>query len=92
MNTQVIFNIDKKLKEKAMRKSRSEGIAFSSVLKLATKAFVEGDLDVRIAPRRELNDKTKKIIERALKNIKNKKDISPGFDNAKDAIAYLKAL
>lgn len=92
MNTQVIFNIDKKLKEKAMKKSRSEGIAFSSILKLATKAFVEGDLDVRMAPSRELNDKTKKVLERALKNIKNKKDISPGFDNAKDAITYLKAL
>lgn len=92
MNTQVIFNIDKKLKEKAMKKSRREGVAFSSVLKLATKAFVEGDLDVRMTPRRELNDKTKKILEKELKEIKEGKNISLGFDNAKDAIAYLKAL
>jgi antitoxin component of RelBE/YafQ-DinJ toxin-antitoxin module len=92
MNTQVIFNLDKKLKEKAMKKSRSEGVAFSSVLKLATKAFVEGDLDVRMIPKKELNEKTKKIIEKALKNIKEGKNLSPSFDNAKDAIAYLKAL
>jgi len=92
MNTQVIFKIDKKLKERAMKKSRSEGVAFSSVLKLATKAFVDGDLDVRMAPRRELNEKTKKIIEKELKEIREGKNISPGFDNAKDAIAYLKAL
>lgn len=92
MNTQVIFKIDKKLKEKAMRKSRNEGIAFSSVLKLATKAFVKGDLGISIAPKRELNEKTKKILERALKNIKEGKNISPGFNNAKDAIVYLRSI
>ncbi len=92
MNTQVIFNIDKCLKEQAMKKARAEGVPFSSVLKFATKAFVEGDFSIGIVGRPVLNDKTRKMLEKALKNIKDKKDLSPRFDNAKDAIAYLRAL
>ena len=92
MNTQVIFKLDKSLKEKAMKKARAEGVPFASVLKFATKAFVDGDFSIGIVERPVLNDKTRKIIDRALKNIKAGKNLSPGFDNAKDAIAYLRAL
>ncbi len=92
MNTQVIFNLDKSLKEMAMKKARAEGVPFSSVLKFATKAFVEGDFSIGMVERPVLNDKTRKMLEKALKNIKDKKDLSPRFDNAKDAIAYLSAL
>ena len=91
MNTQVIFKLDKSLKEIAMKKARAEGVPFASVLKFATKAFVEGDFSIGIVERPVLNDKTRKIIDSALKNIKAGKNLSPGFDNAKDAIAYLRA-
>ena len=47
MTTQVIFKIDKKLKERAMKRAENEGLPFASVLKLATKAYVEGDLTIR---------------------------------------------
>lgn len=92
MTTQVIFKIDKKLKEKAMKKARAEGIPFSSVLTLATKSFVEGDLNVEIVQRPVLNAKTRKILDRALMDIKEGKNLSPAFTNTKDAITYLKAL
>ena len=75
-----------------MKKARAEGVPFASVLKFATKAFVDGDFSIGIVERPVLNDKTRKIIDRALKNIKAGKNLSPGFDNAKDAIAYLRAL
>lgn len=41
MNTKVIFNIDKKLKVKAMQKAGRQGLTLSSVLNLATQAYVD---------------------------------------------------
>ncbi len=92
MTTQVIFKIDSKLKEQAMKKAQKEGVAFSSVLQHATKAFVEGKLNVELVAHPPFNARTKKIIDQALKEIKEGKNLSPAFDNAKDAIAYLKSL
>lgn len=46
MVEQVIFKIDKKLKERAMKKAKREGIAFSAVLKSATQAYVENEFEV----------------------------------------------
>ncbi|MSR87664.1 MAG: hypothetical protein EXS69_00630 [Candidatus Zambryskibacteria bacterium] len=46
MVEQVIFKIDKKLKEQAMKKAKREGIAFSAVLKSATQAYVEDEFEV----------------------------------------------
>ena len=92
MNTQVIFKMDKKLKEKAMKKARAEGIPFSAVLTLATKSFVEGGLAIEAVQRQVLNDKTRKILDSALKNIRLGKNLSPQFTNMKDMDAYLNAL
>lgn len=43
---QVIFKIDKRIKEKAMRKAKSEGLAFSDVLKSATRAYIDNEFEV----------------------------------------------
>ena len=91
MNTQVIFKMDKKLKEKAMKKARAEGIPFSSVLTLATKSFVDGGLAIEAVQRPTLNDKTRKVLERALKDIKEGTNLSPRFKSAKEMIAHLNA-
>lgn len=92
MTTQVIFKIDKKLKDKAMAKAQNQGIAFASVLKLATKAFVDGNFNVGLIINEEFNLPTKKMLTREIKDIKNNRNLSPAFHNAKDAIAYLKKL
>lgn len=92
MITQVIFKMDKKLKERAMKKARAEGVPFSSVLTLATKSFLDGGLSIEAIQRPVINDRTRKMLDCALKDIKAKKNLPPAFDNAKDAIAYLEAL
>lgn len=46
MTTKVLFAIDKKLKEAAMKKARRQGLTYSAVLKLATRAYVDDDLKV----------------------------------------------
>lgn len=91
MTTQVTFKIDKKLKDLAMKKAQNEGLPFGALLKLATKAFVEGTLDIGLVKREEFNAKTRRDINKALKDLKEGKNFSPGFTNAKDAIAYLKS-
>jgi len=91
MTTQVIFNIDKKLKIKAMKKAQSEGLPFGAILKLATKAFVEGTFDVGLISNEEFNPSTRKSVDKALRDIKENKNLSPRFSSTKEAIAYLKS-
>lgn len=91
MITQVIFNIDQKLKGHAMKKARSEGMPFASVLKLATKAYVDGEFDIGIISNQPFNQKTRHEISQALSDIKIGKGLSPRFKNAREVMAYLKS-
>ena len=91
MNSQVIFKIDKKLKDQAMKKAHYEGIAFASVLKLATRAFVAGNLAIGLVGSEEFNATTKKEISGALKDVAKGKNLSPRFSSAAEAARYLSA-
>ncbi|EKD94246.1 MAG: hypothetical protein ACD_26C00151G0003 [uncultured bacterium] len=91
MTTQVIFKIDKKLKDKAMAKAQHEGIAFASILKLATKAFVDGDLSLGLIGSEKFNTATGREVANAKKDISQGKNLSPNFSSAKEAIKFLKA-
>ena len=91
MNTQVIFKMDKKLKDMAMVKAKSEGIAFSSILKLATKAFVGGYLTVGLVDSEKFNTGARGEIKKALKDISKNRNISPSFSSVKKAGKFLKA-
>ncbi len=89
MTTQVIFKIDKNLKDKAMKKAQNQGIAFASVLKLATKAFVEGQLNIAIVEREEFNAKTRREINAAIKDIEANRNLSPAFKTVAEMKKYL---
>ena len=91
MTSQVVLKIDKKLKDRAIRKAQNEGLPLATVLLLATKAYVEGDLDVQLVTQRKLNAKTRRELQKISKDIRQGKSLSPPFDNAKDAVAYLKS-
>jgi hypothetical protein len=90
MTTQIIFKVDQTLKDRAMKKARGEGVPFASVLKLATRAYVEGQLDVGIVSSQPFNPKTRREIARALEDIKSRKGLSPRLKNAREVMAYLK--
>lgn len=90
MTTQVIFKIDKRLKDKAMAKAKHEGVSFASILKLATKAFVEGDLTLGLVGSEKFNAKTAREVKRALNDISEGNNLSPSFTSAKNAIKFLK--
>lgn len=84
----IIFQIDTKLKERAMKKAQVQGVPLASVLKFATKAFVDGEFHVGLVPE-QFNEPTKKRIRTALKDAASGKNISPRFRSSKDAIRYL---
>lgn len=90
MITQVIFKIDKKLKDKAMAKAQHEGIAFASILKLATKAFVDGDLNLGLIGSEKFNTAIGSDVASAQNDILKGKNLSPSFSSAKEAIGFLK--
>ena len=91
MNTQVVFNMNKKLKNEAMRKARSFGMPFSSMLNIATQAFVDGKISIEAVDERPFNAKTRRILTRALKDIEAGKNIVGPFDSAEDMMKSLKA-
>lgn len=87
----VIFQVDTKLKRRAMKRAHAEGLPLASVLKFATKAFADGGLDVGLLPER-FNEPTRKRIRAALKDAAQGKNLSPKFRTAKEAIKYLNSL
>ncbi|MES2023790.1 MAG: hypothetical protein V4439_03845 [Patescibacteria group bacterium] len=90
MTTQVIFTIDRDLKDRAMRKARSFGLPFSSVLNLATRAFVEGKINIGVIDTEPFNEKTVRELRSTLSDVSKNKNLSPRFSSAKEAIEYLK--
>jgi antitoxin component of RelBE/YafQ-DinJ toxin-antitoxin module len=92
MISQVIFKIDKALKQKAMKRAEQEGVPLAFVLKMATKAYADNKMDVMVVAEPKFNYKTDKEVKQALKDIKRGRNLSPGFNNAKDAIEYLDTL
>ncbi|MEK7520271.1 MAG: hypothetical protein AAB581_03470 [Patescibacteria group bacterium] len=93
MTTQIIFKVDKKLKEEALAKAHREGIPFSTVLKLATKAFVGGSLDVELTGKnKQLNAAVKKELAHILKEVRRGENLSPAFRTAREAMRHLKTV
>jgi antitoxin component of RelBE/YafQ-DinJ toxin-antitoxin module len=89
MTSQVIFKIDKKLKDLAMKKAQNEGIPLASVLKMATKAFVSGHLTLSLIGSEEFNAATQKKLKNIQKDADAGKNMSPRFSSAEEAVAYL---
>ena len=91
MTSQVIFKIDKKIKERAMQRAQAQGVPLASVLKMATKAFADGQLTMGLIGTEEFNASTHREIGAALADIAKGKNLSPSFKDASSAIKYLKS-
>lgn len=89
MTTQVIFKIEKKLKDQAMKKAQNEGIAFAAVLKLATQAYIKGDLEVELVAQSKLNAKTRRELVQISRDIRHGKNLSPAFKSTAEIKKYL---
>ena len=88
MTTQVVFKVDPKVKAKAMKRARKEGIPFAVVLKLLSRAFAEGRLSIDVTKPERFNVKTEKELKKALRDVEQGKNIV-SFKNAKETDEYL---
>lgn len=84
-----MFKVDKKLKDQANKKAQREGLPLAYILKLATKAYVDGFFRVDLVPTEKLNTASRKALGRGLKDATKGKNLSPSFTSAKEAIRFL---
>jgi antitoxin component of RelBE/YafQ-DinJ toxin-antitoxin module len=91
MTSQVIFKVDKKLKDKAMKKARQQGIPLASVLKTMMQKYAEDSFDVRLEVRPRLNAKTRRELEKISKDIDEGKNLVGPFKNVEEMKKYLEA-
>lgn len=85
--SQVIVNVDTKLKKLAMKKAKSLGMPFSAVLNMAIRGFVEDRLKVDLTS--GLNIRTQLHMNAAEKDLKKGKNISPRFKNIDEMRAWV---
>jgi len=93
MTTQVIFKIDKKMKDAAQAKAKREGISLADLYKSATRSYIDGNLEVGLVYYGTLtpNAKTGRMLMKARKDIKAGKNMS-GPMNLAESIKYLRNL
>ncbi len=89
MTSQVVFNIDSKIKAKAMKRAKEEGVPFASFLKMATQKFAEGELGITLVRREIPNAKTARALLKASADFRKGKNISPVFTSVKEMEAWL---
>jgi antitoxin component of RelBE/YafQ-DinJ toxin-antitoxin module len=91
MTTQIAFKIKDDIKKAAMKRANTEGITLSTFMKMAVKSFAEGKFKLDITNTSEVfNEATRKELLEIDKDVRENKNLSPSFRNAKDAIKYLK--
>jgi hypothetical protein len=88
MTTQVVFNIDPKVKARAMERAKREGIPFASVLKLAAKAFAEGQFSIGIVE--GILPQKMRLLERESRLMDKGK--GRRFSSVKDALSFVDSL
>ncbi len=89
MTTQIVFNIDPKIKARAMKRAKQEGVPFASFLKMATEKFAEGEYSVGIIPREIPNARTARELLKASADFRKGKNISPAFSSVKEMDRWL---
>jgi len=68
MTTQIVFNIDPKIKAKAMKRAKRVGIPFASYLRQAAEDFAEGKRGMAIVEEK-FNAKTAKETPKMIRMI-----------------------
>ena len=88
MTSQVVFTLDTKVKQRAMARAKAVGVPFASVLKLAAKAFADGNYSVGFERDETFNPKTAARVRAAYHDVEAGKNLV-SFKTAKDMDDYL---
>lgn len=89
MTTRVIFNAEKKIKERAMKEAKKQGVSLSYFLNQALAEVASGEKKVEIVE--QVNEKTLKRLQKAYEEIKQGKNLSPKFANVEEGLTWLAA-
>lgn len=73
-----------------MKRAQQEGIPFSAVLKMATKAYADGSLKLSLIEVETFNERTRKELKAAYADARAGRNMSPKFKTPEEAIAYLR--
>lgn len=88
-NAVINFKTDEKTKKEAQKVAKQLGISLSMVLNASLKEFVEKkEVTIALEPTPYLE----KVLGRAEKDMKDRKNWSPTFTNPKDMDDYLDSL
>jgi hypothetical protein len=90
MTSQVVFNIDAKVKAKAMKRAKLVGIPFASYLRRAAEDFAEGKSGMEIV-HEVPNAKTARELLKASSDFKKGKNIVT-FKTGKEMDDFLSAM
>lgn len=89
MNTTLHVTVDKQTKDAAAKLAGNMGLDLSTLVKASLKMFVQTQtFHVEHAPR--MTPYLEKIIAQARMDLKAKKNVSPDFSNAKQAMGWLR--
>ncbi len=93
MTTQLMVKIDRGLKQRVAKKAKTQDLSLTDLVKMTFRAYEQGRIEPSMiqVPER-FNSKTRKEIEKALKDIKARKNLAGPFNSAKALDDYLDSL
>ena len=90
MTTQVVFRIDKKVKDKAMKRAKIAGVPLASYFKAAARALADGRANMDIVFDERLNAKTRRELKAIHRDIQEGRNLSPAFNSVEEMEKYLR--
>jgi len=89
MNTTLHVTVDEQTKNKAAKLAKEMGLDLSTIVKASLKTFVDTQV-FHVEQNSRMTPYLEKIIAQARADFKAGKNISPVFNDAEKAIAWLK--
>lgn len=89
MKTVIIIKTDEDTKKKAQKLAQELGVPLSTVINVYLRQFIR-TREFSFSLAYSMSSNLEKIIAEAEKDIAEEKNISPVFENSKEAIAWLK--
>jgi len=88
MKTTIILKADKEVKENAQKLAKELGLNLSAIINANLKQFIRSR-EVYFSTLPKMTPELEKLIGRARKDYKAKKNISPVFGSVREALDYL---
>ena len=88
MKTQLIIKTDKEVKIKAQKTAAELGLPLSTLINAYLKQFIITK-EAHFYVQEELRPEAKRRLDRIMKDVRAGKNLSPTFNNMRDAIRYL---